>query len=196
MVRSSIMAKRYAILQKKLEELESQIHRVISLPPDTPCHQLLAEAIHQRFLFFSNLLSAETLLHPTKPHHLRHISQRLAQLQTAFSAWDEFVTFSAPDQVDDGSPCSCTESCLNDDDDDDCSELGRLEGAGVEKAAPVSIQALSGKAERGVRREKGEKSLAGGGCCRVLMVGAALTSLLIMRFCSFDHRYEFFPTPT
>ncbi|KAL6321817.1 hypothetical protein AAG906_035514 [Vitis piasezkii] len=203
-MRSSNMAKRYAILQKKLQELESQLNQVISFPSATPCHQLLAESIQQRFLFFNNLLSAETVSHPKRPHHLRHIAQRLTELESAFHAWDEFRT-SAPDHVETGSACSCTESCLNDDGGDGCWEMGSLvyedpegffEGAGEEKKeATEAVAREAERDERDVRREEGERVLIGGGC-GVLVVGVALVSLVILKFSSFDYRHEFFLAPT
>lgn len=108
------MTKRYSILQKKLQELELELNKVFSLPTDTPCHQLIAEGIAQRFVFVRHLLSAEMASHPKKPHHLQHISRRLTELESAFHDWENFRT-SDIDHLDSTSTCSCTESCLNDD---------------------------------------------------------------------------------
>ncbi|KAE8670926.1 putative BCL-2-associated athanoprotein 7 [Hibiscus syriacus] len=107
------MTKRYTILQKKLKELESQLNQVLSLPLNTQCHQSLSQDIQLRFLFLNNLLSAEVVSRPRNPFHLQHIAERLLELEAAFKEWDGFQS-SAPDHVEQGSPCSCTESCLND----------------------------------------------------------------------------------
>ncbi|CAK9161088.1 unnamed protein product [Ilex paraguariensis] len=108
------MTKRYAILRKKLRELESELVQVFALPTETPCHQLLSEGIEQRFLFLTNLLSAEVASNPSKPHHLRHIAQRLIELETAFRNWDNYTTL-VVHNFDTASTCSCSQSCLNDD---------------------------------------------------------------------------------
>ncbi|KAE8022375.1 hypothetical protein FH972_008178 [Carpinus fangiana] len=110
------MTKRYSILQRKLQGLESELSQRFSLPATTACSQLLLEDIEQRFVFLNNLLSAEVASHPSKPHHLHHIEQRLAQLEHDFRTWRSFKT-SLLNHEDDGngSRCSCTESCLNDD---------------------------------------------------------------------------------
>ena len=108
------ITKRYAILQKKLKELESELDQLFSLPPETPYNQRFSQDIQQRFLFLKNLLSAEIASRPRKPYHLQHIAQRLLELEAAFQEWDSFQT-SALDHVEKGSTCSCTESCLNDD---------------------------------------------------------------------------------
>lgn len=61
------MTKRYSILQRKLQELESELSQRFSLPATTACSQLLLEDIEQRFAFLKNLLSAEVASHPSKP---------------------------------------------------------------------------------------------------------------------------------
>ncbi|KAH0979094.1 hypothetical protein GBA52_006271 [Prunus armeniaca] len=128
------MAKRSLILQKKLNEVEAQLNHVLSLPPEdpstTPCsHQLQRYDMEQRLAFVKTLLCAEMASHPSKPHHLKHMAWRLGELEKIFHDWNSFTLTSAElDQYhvdrdgngdgDDGrSTCSCTESCL---DDDDC----------------------------------------------------------------------------
>ncbi|GLT57394.1 hypothetical protein SLA2020_303690 [Shorea laevis] len=110
------MTKRYSILRKKLQELESTLTHVFSLPVTTPCSQLVLEEIHQRFVFAKNLLSAEVASHPSKPHHLQHLAQRLKELNHDFREWESLKAsdFTHVDH-DNASGCSCTESCLNDD---------------------------------------------------------------------------------
>ncbi|XVE56374.1 hypothetical protein DITRI_Ditri04bG0004100 [Diplodiscus trichospermus] len=108
------MTKRYAILQKKLKELESELKQAVALPPETPHRRRFSQDIQQRFLFLRNLLSAEITSGPRKPYHLQRLGQKLLELETAFQEWDSFQ-ISTPDHVEKGSTCSCTESCLNDD---------------------------------------------------------------------------------
>ncbi|OMO98128.1 hypothetical protein COLO4_14128 [Corchorus olitorius] len=103
------MTKRYKILQKKLKELESELNQVFALSHDTPLDQHISQDIENKFLFLNNLLSAEITSSPRKPYHLQHIAQRLLELDAAFHQ------NLAPDHVEKGSACSCTESCLNDD---------------------------------------------------------------------------------
>ncbi|KAE8693157.1 putative BCL-2-associated athanoprotein 7 [Hibiscus syriacus] len=137
------MTKRYTILQKKLKELESQLNQVLSLPLNTQCHQSLSQDIQQRFLFLNNLLSAEVASRPRNPFHLQHITGRLLELEAAFKEWDSFQS-SAPDHVEKGSPCSCTESCLNDDGEEvEAAEEGSSELislSDLEQAAEASTE--------------------------------------------------------
>ncbi|PSR93339.1 hypothetical protein CEY00_Acc27951 [Actinidia chinensis var. chinensis] len=108
------MTKRYAVLQKKLEELESSLALVFSLSPETTaCHHLLSDDFHKRFLFLTNLLQAEIASHPSKPRHLAHIAHRLTQLESAFCDWDLHLTDS--NHLDAVSTFSFTESCLDED---------------------------------------------------------------------------------
>ncbi|KAG6720986.1 hypothetical protein I3842_03G089800 [Carya illinoinensis] len=112
------MTKRYSILQKKLQELESELNRVYSLAAQTqtPCPDAVLEDIHQKFVFVSNLLSAELASGPSKPHHLYHIARRLSELERAFLVWDGRFKTSALNFDDNASTCSCsTESYLDDD---------------------------------------------------------------------------------
>ncbi|KAA8539803.1 hypothetical protein F0562_026495 [Nyssa sinensis] len=163
------MTKRYAILQKKLQELESELIQVFALPAETPCHHLLSDSIEQRFVFLKSLLSAEIASHPSNPHHLRHIAQRLTELETAFHDWDDYRT-TALNDFDIVSTCSCTESCLND--DGECSpELGSsvyevpetfseavvVEEKALEVAETVKVVEEKAAEERDdVKREEGE----------------------------------------
>ncbi|PQQ04357.1 hypothetical protein Pyn_31270 [Prunus yedoensis var. nudiflora] len=128
------MAKGSLILQKKLNEVEAQLNHVLSLPPEdpstTPCrHQLQCYDMEQRLAFVKTLLCAEMASHPSKPHHLKHMAWRLGELEKIFHDWNSFTLTSAEldqyrvdhdgngDGGDGRSTCSCTESCL---DDDDC----------------------------------------------------------------------------
>ncbi|KAF7115849.1 hypothetical protein RHSIM_RhsimUnG0046600 [Rhododendron simsii] len=116
------MTKRYQVLQRKLRELESLIARLSSPYPAIPSG-LLANGgeIAQQLVFSRKLLSAEIASHPSKPHHLAHISRRLDRLDTIFrhnqDHHDHDVNddFAVNDGLDAASTCSCTESCLNDD---------------------------------------------------------------------------------
>ena len=108
------MTKRYSILQSKLHELESILDDLLLHGPETQSHDSLSKDIKQKIAFIRNLLSAEVASHPSKPHHLQHISHRLATLEKAFHDWDTYRTLSY-EELDKDSTCSCTESCLNDD---------------------------------------------------------------------------------
>lgn len=120
------MTKRYSILQKKLQELESLLNDIFSFSEDhdrntIPPHYFTAKLTNlttefiQRLDFFKSLLTAEKTSHPSKPHHLQHMSQRLDELESAFLDWAGFGNSSPQHHIDDASTCSCTESCLNDD---------------------------------------------------------------------------------
>ncbi|KAK8598837.1 hypothetical protein V6N13_076783 [Hibiscus sabdariffa] len=143
------MTKRYTTLQKKLKELESQLNQALSLPLETTSHQSFSQDIQQRFLFLNNLLSAEVSSGPRNPFHLQHIAKRVLELEAAFKEWDSFQS-SAPDHVEEGSACSCTESCLNDDGE---SETAAEEGStelislsDLEQAAEASTELSLAKA--------------------------------------------------
>ncbi|KAF5197283.1 hypothetical protein FRX31_013131 [Thalictrum thalictroides] len=127
------MTKRYAVIQKKLEQLESELKDVINFPAETtPFHQLVSESVERRFSFLRSFLTAEIETHPSKPHHLYHMDQRLAELETAFHEWDNFTTFSPTNHIDTASTCSCTESCLNDDVGEDITDMSGGGGGGGE----------------------------------------------------------------
>ncbi|PON56261.1 hypothetical protein PanWU01x14_182730 [Parasponia andersonii] len=110
------MTKRYSILQKRLQELKSQLNEISRDKhndddvEDQNKIQILD--FEQRLGFVRTLLSAEIASRPTKPHHLVHMSQIFHELEAAYL--DGFKTTSFDDH-DNSSTCSCTESCLNDD---------------------------------------------------------------------------------
>ncbi|KAL6007889.1 hypothetical protein ACLOJK_033393 [Asimina triloba] len=117
------MARKYGVLQKKIEELESILTKVFNDSMETtfPYNHLLSEAIDGKILFLRNLLSAETGSHPHNPHHLNHITQRLDLLETAFHEWNESRSlpidiFPTTTTTTTTTPraCSCTSSCVND----------------------------------------------------------------------------------
>ncbi|KAL6972547.1 hypothetical protein U1Q18_002849 [Sarracenia purpurea var. burkii] len=174
------MTKRYATLQRKLEELESSVAEVTALPAETPCHHLLSESIEQRLLFLNNLLSAEMASHPSKPHHLDHIAQKLAYLESVFRHWDDHQTDSAAAEADALGPfdvastCSCTESCLNDDGEDfDVFE----DLPAVEENAPIE-SVRDGKREEGRDRMWAYFRVWGSG----VVLGAVLMGFVMVRF--------------
>ncbi|TKY68008.1 hypothetical protein E2542_SST10905 [Spatholobus suberectus] len=108
------MTRSYKKLQAKLQELQSVLDEALLLGSETQSHDSISNDIKQKFAFIGNLLSAEVASHPSKPHHLHHISERLSTLEREFHQWDSFRTLSFNDS-DKDSTCSCTESCLNDD---------------------------------------------------------------------------------
>ncbi|KAK9292283.1 hypothetical protein L1049_020247 [Liquidambar formosana] len=205
------MTKRYAILQKKLQELESELNQVFTFPAENPCHQLLSEGIDQRFVFLNNLLSAEIASHPKKPHHLEHIAHRLVELETAFHDWDDFRT-SAIDHIDTISTCSCTESCLNDDDGEGSDGLDSrvceeddvqvfYDGVIEEKPPEEEVVVAKVEPERVVRREEVVRVWIrkyGGVMASGVLLGMVLMGLLMVRFSGCFHYIEhgFSVTPT
>lgn len=149
------MTKRYSILQKKIQELESELNCVFSLAAQTqthtPCPDAVLEDIHQKFVFVSNLLSAELASGPYKPHHLYHIARRLSELERAFLGWDGFKT-SALNFEDNASTCSCsTESCLNDDGE-----------ASDDLGSPVNYEEDPERFSQGLHEEKALVEFGGG----------------------------------
>nr|DAD18557.1 TPA_asm: hypothetical protein HUJ06_020020 [Nelumbo nucifera] len=115
--------KGYALLKRKLDELELELNDVIALSAETSCHQLLSEGFKGRFGFLRSLLAVEIKSQPQKPHHLHYIDQRLTQLEAAFQDWDNFRTSSGINYLGNASSCSCTESCLNDDGDSEILDM-------------------------------------------------------------------------
>ncbi|KAJ8536680.1 hypothetical protein K7X08_035081 [Anisodus acutangulus] len=112
------MTNRYGILRKKLKKLETDLHLLFSLPPDTATHEILSHRIEQQLEFLNYLLAAEIGSCPSKPHHLKHIARRLNELETAFRHWDDYNSqqqLAGNINEDAASVCSCSESCLNDD---------------------------------------------------------------------------------
>lgn len=108
------MTKRYGILRKKLEKLESDIHLLFTFPPNTETHEILYHGIEQQLEFLNHLLAAEITSSPSKPRHLYHIARRLSELETAFIHSQQQSHGNMNDH-DAASVCSCNESCLNDD---------------------------------------------------------------------------------
>ncbi|RDY00283.1 hypothetical protein CR513_16541, partial [Mucuna pruriens] len=111
------MTKRYKNLEAKLRELQSILDEALLLGPETQFHDSISKDIKQKLAFIGILLSAEVASHPSKPHHLHHISERLSTLERRFHQWNSSRTLSYQD-FDKDSTCSCTNSCLNDDETD------------------------------------------------------------------------------
>ncbi|GAB4825930.1 hypothetical protein Ancab_008798 [Ancistrocladus abbreviatus] len=122
------MGKRYAILKKKVGDLESLLNTSLV---DTPCqrHQqpqfpVSEEEIEQRLSFLRTLLSAEMAAHhpPYSNPKLSHIAHKFQILEAAFRnpiPTDNFtgissVTINNDEHLGSDSTCSCTESCQND----------------------------------------------------------------------------------
>nr|DAD47827.1 TPA_asm: hypothetical protein HUJ06_017764 [Nelumbo nucifera] len=170
------MAKGYAIFKRKLKELELELNEVVALSAETPCHQLLSEGLRGRFGFLRSLLAAEIKSQPRKPHHLHHIEQRLAELEAAFLDWDNFRT-SAIHHLDSASTCSCTESCLNEDEDGDgSSDLGSPFYLDTET---VSDKAIEEKAQVPIEKVEGRR-VQNGKICRVVVTSFVLFVLVMM----------------
>ncbi|CAL0329437.1 unnamed protein product [Lupinus luteus] len=128
------MAKNYSILHAKVHELESIVDELFLLGPDTESHHSLSkDIIKQKLDFIWNLLSAEVASHPSKPHHLHHISQRLEELDKTFHQWEPSPTLSHDHYFDKDSTSSCTDSCFNDDGEAHDDEKALVEFNGSEK---------------------------------------------------------------
>lgn len=90
-------------LQKKLEKLESDLTELIN---EEPVETETASRYHQRLNFLKNLVSAEKESHPSSPHHLHHIEQKIAFLESAFQS-------SSPlHHLQPLPTCSCTHACF------------------------------------------------------------------------------------
>jgi len=120
------MGKKYALLQRKVENLESQLIPILATPPDPetmPAHHPIPKGINQQLLFINNLLTTEIALSPASDEahccHLAQIARRVRLLQSTLQKWAEAKPNSASIEPGSASMCSCTESCLADADEDE-----------------------------------------------------------------------------
>ncbi|KAJ8752899.1 hypothetical protein K2173_008634 [Erythroxylum novogranatense] len=199
------MTKRFAILQNKIDELESEL---LDLAHHNPDRQPDSQDIEQRFVFLRTLLSTEVASSPAKPHHLQHIDKRLTELEAAFHNWDEFRT-TLDDDDDMVSKCSCTESCLNEDGETQaCSfdELGSPffhephhvvdELLPSEMASPPppppTPPETEGKAvhHKSEGKEVGVRKVCGAISCGVV-IGIVFMGLVMLRMLAFFHRTSY-----
>lgn len=113
------MERPYAVLQKKLHELESILNEMLFHPAKEVKSEFYDEMM-ARIGFLRTLHAAEmeSNAQGTLHHVPDHIARRLAALEDAFHNW---VDFGIPpeDHLDDLSVCSCTHSCFNDVVEDD-----------------------------------------------------------------------------
>ncbi|KAF8008672.1 hypothetical protein BT93_K2361 [Corymbia citriodora subsp. variegata] len=200
------MTKRYFMLQRKLEDTESELKTVFSLPAsETPSRQFLSECIRQRLLFLNNLLSAEFASNPKQPQHLCHVARRLTDLEATFRAWDNDEDEAGP--AEDASVCSCTESCLRDDgseggedtkEDSAVDEWNDLpvteEGDGLAKGLESEERAKEGREKVGERGKLRRVVNIVGGMVVVGAVVMAMFSGFVLRH--LDHGDAFVVTPT
>ncbi|KAL5143478.1 hypothetical protein HKD37_09G026419 [Glycine soja] len=85
------MAKSYKNLQAKLQELQSILDQALLLGPETQSPDSFSNDIKHKLAFIGNLLAAQVSSHhPSKPHHLHHISERLFTMESDFHHWDSF----------------------------------------------------------------------------------------------------------
>ncbi|MED6167294.1 hypothetical protein PIB30_001190 [Stylosanthes scabra] len=127
--------KKTSVLHSKLEELSSILDDLLLHAPhhQTQSHESLSKDIKNKIAFIRKLLSAEVASNShsppppsISPHHLHHLSERLASMEKAFHAWDTHKTLSSQDIhiIDkDCSACSCTESCFNDEEEEEEEEV-------------------------------------------------------------------------
>ncbi|KAK2379606.1 hypothetical protein QL285_067389 [Trifolium repens] len=111
------------ILKTNLKELESMIEDTFLHGPE----KYSLEDIQKKFDFMQKIMYAEqNSSDPTKPPHWHPIAQKLDSLKNSFNERDkdsmsQFTTFSNPkfdkDTISNSSSnCSCTQSCLNNND--------------------------------------------------------------------------------
>nr|KYP67910.1 hypothetical protein KK1_021525 [Cajanus cajan] len=194
------MTKSYKNVEAELEELQSMLDEALLLGPETESHDSISNDIKQRFAFIGNLLSAEVASHPSKPHHLHHVSERLATMEREFHHWDSFRTLPFHD-LDKDSTCSCTDSCLNDDGDE--TELTAFEeNNGSDKFASLDYEdaedfledfggdnelvefdggiLIKTRKDNGLEREERRESRVGNKCCAV--AAGVLVGIIFMGF--------------
>lgn len=201
------MTKRYFILQRKLEDIESELRSVFSLPASrTPSRQFLSQCVRQRLLFLNNLLSAEFASAPKRPQHLHHVAQRLANLEAAFHAWDNEEDEAGHAEDEDVSVCSCTESCLRDNEGGDDTKEGSAadewndflvteEGDGLVKGLESEAREKEGRERVGEQRGKRWRMvrMAGGGMAVGALVMAMFSGFVLRHL---DRGDAFVLTPT
>lgn len=130
------------VLEKKIQELETQLTPLLVSPAS---HELESTGIdiQAKFGFLNNLLAREMEINSqNKPEHLDHVACRLALLEAAFHNWnnnhesnndiknnDHYLDDVHDDDNDNDlllkaiiPDCSCTHSCLIDDDVDEKGE--------------------------------------------------------------------------
>lgn len=111
--------RRYPTLRKKLRELEAKVVELLTLPPETPHHDLLSDGVEQRLESLKALVAAEmaSRRQSPPPTHLLHITEKLSEVEMAFREWDHCSRAAAVTGA--GDDCSCGgESILNDGGDD------------------------------------------------------------------------------
>ncbi|OIT31044.1 hypothetical protein A4A49_12933 [Nicotiana attenuata] len=208
------MTKRYAILRKKLQKLESDLNLLFTFSPDTATHEILSHDIEQQLVFLNHLLAAEIASCPSKPRHLHHIARRLDEVETAFRHWDDYhsqqsaaVHGNINDDV--ASVCSCSESCLNDDGEAAVADLSSPVNYDVpeEEDFPAGEMAeVKGvEEEDAVEIDGEEKGIWGNNIGRYIgilgcgmMIGAVCMGVVMVRFssCFFVIQPLAFLTPT
>uniref|UniRef100_A0A3Q7GAL0 DUF7610 domain-containing protein n=1 Tax=Solanum lycopersicum TaxID=4081 RepID=A0A3Q7GAL0_SOLLC len=170
------MTKRYGILRKKLEKLESDLHLLFTFPPDSATHEILSHAIEQQLEFLNHLLAAEITSSPSKPRHLYHIGRRLNELETVFDLHSQQqLDGNNMNDHDAASVCSCSQSCINDDGE-----------AAVERDSdPVNYDVPEDSPVKDIE-EVGEGNVINGRYFGVLgcgvMMGAVCVGFVMLRF--------------
>ncbi|CAN4101841.1 unnamed protein product [Withania somnifera] len=161
------MTKRYGVLQKKLEKMESDLHLLYTFPPDTATHEILSHGIEQQLDFLNHLLAAEIASCPSKPRHLHHIARRLNQLETVFIHSQQQSQGNIGDH-DAASVCSCSELCLNDDGQADVERELAESPVNYEDSPVVDIKSV----EKVDKEEKGNNGRYFGIlCCGIMIMG-------------------------
>ncbi|KAG1354473.1 hypothetical protein COCNU_07G005850 [Cocos nucifera] len=113
------MERPYAVLQNKLDELESILNEIFFHAANKEDKSEFYDEIVARIGFLKTLHAAEMESNAQgTPQHLPHIARRLAALEDAFHSWLD-SGMPPEDHVDDPSVCSCTHSCFNDVVEDD-----------------------------------------------------------------------------
>ncbi|OIV99690.1 hypothetical protein TanjilG_17500 [Lupinus angustifolius] len=196
------MAKSYSTLHAKVHELESIVDELFLLGPDTESHHSLSkDIIKQKLDFIWNLLSAEVASHPSKPHHLHHISQRLEELDKTFHQWDPSPTLSHDHDFDKD------ESCFNDDD----KALVEFNGSDKEidnvpsfvyEDAEEWFEEFDGdkevvefESDDELKREERRESALGSKCFAVVVTGMLFVAFIMVTFSDYVDQTSF-PIPT
>lgn len=183
------------MLQKKLQELESELADVFRLPLDSNhSHQTPFDDIKQRLSFLSKLLSAEVESQPQTSEQLQEIGQRLTELKDAFCDWNESRTCDFNNHDDTLSICSdCNQALLYDDVVESGSPTREAEDFSSEKPPEKFLDSMEKDENEEAAEEEERVWSKMGKYCGVFGCGmiAGAICVVVKLFSSSDHLIEY-----